>query len=217
MLETAALLLWAKGFAVGFAVAAPIGPTAILCIRRTLDHGRFYGFATGLGAGVADAVLGSVAAYGLMRLSRIGGFLENHRLALSVFGGLLLVLLGLLEWRGRRPAQAREVGGGGLFACFFMTLLVTLANPTTILSFAAVMAGLGVTGQGPGHLGVDGDGIVEFIAGVLLGSLVWWWTLALGVGMVRHRLGAGTLVWLNRISGSALLAFGGYVLVFAFR
>src|SRR5258708_16661374 len=99
MLETAVLLLWAKGFAVGFAVAAPIGPTAILCIRRTLDHGRFYGFATGLGAGVADAVLGSVAAYGLMRLSRVGGVLENHRLALSVFGGLLLVLLRLLEWR----------------------------------------------------------------------------------------------------------------------
>ena len=211
------LLLWAKGFAVGFAIAAPLGPTAILCIRRTLDHGRIYGFATGLGAAVADAVLGSVAAYGLMRLSRVGGFLENHHIWLSVTGGLLLIVLGLLEWRGRPPAQSREIGGGGLFACFFVTLLVTLANPTTILSFAAVMAGLGVTGQGPGHLGADGDGMVEFIAGVFLGSLAWWWTLALGVGLVRHRLGAGTLVWLNRISGTALLAFGGYVLVFAFR
>src|SRR6266481_5022181 len=147
--------------------------------------------AKGFAVGFAVAVLGSVAAYGLMQLSRIGGFMQNHRIWLSLAGGLLLVVLGLLEWRGRPPKQSREVNGGGLFTCFFVTLLVTLANPTTILSFAAVMAGLGVTGQGPGHLGADGDGIVEFIAGVLLGSLVWWWTLVLGVGLVRHRVGAG--------------------------
>jgi threonine/homoserine/homoserine lactone efflux protein len=217
MPEEVVPLLWAKGFAVGFAIAAPLGPTAILCIRRTLGHGRIYGFATGLGAAVADAVLGAVAAYGLMQLSRVGGFMPNHHVWLGVSGGLLLVVLGLLEWHGRPPKQSREVNGGGLFACFFVTLLVTLANPTTILSFAAVMAGLGVTGQGPGHLGADGDGIVAFIAGVLFGSLAWWWTLVLGVGLVRHRLGAGTLIWLNRISGSTLFAFGAYVLVFAFR
>jgi threonine/homoserine/homoserine lactone efflux protein len=217
MSEDAVLLLGAKGFAVGFAIAAPLGPTAILCIRRTLGHGRIYGFATGLGAAVADAVLGAVAAYGLMQLSRVGGFMRNHSLWLSLAGGLLLVVLGLLEWRRRPLKQSRQVNGSGLFTCFFVTLLVTLANPTTVLSFAAVMAGLGVTGQGLGHLGAEGDGIVEFIAGVLLGSLVWWWTLVLGVGLVRHRLGAGTLVWLNRVSGTALFAFGTYVLVFAFR
>src|SRR5712691_10524644 len=184
MSEDALLLLWAKGFAVGFAIAAPLGPTAILCIRRTLDHGRLFGFATGLGAAVADAVLGAVAAYGLMQLSRIGGFMATHRFWLSIAGGLLLVVLGLLEWRGRPPKQSREVNGGGLFACFFVTLLVTLANPTTILSFAAVMAALDVTGQGPGHLGANGDGIVMFIAGIMLGSLVWWWALVVGFGLV---------------------------------
>ena len=77
MPEAAELLLWAKGFAAGFAIAAPLGPTAILCIRRTLDHGRLFGFATGLAAAIADAVLGAVAAYGLMQLSRIGGWLER--------------------------------------------------------------------------------------------------------------------------------------------
>ena len=84
MPEAAELLLWAKGFAAGFAIAAPLGPTAILCIRRTLDHGRLFGFATGLAAAIADAVLGAVAAYGLMQLSRIGGFMEAHRVWLSV-------------------------------------------------------------------------------------------------------------------------------------
>src|SRR5438552_1653588 len=217
MPEAAELLLWAKGFAAGFAIAAPLGPTAILCIRRALDHGRLFGFATGLAAAIADAVLGAVAAYGLMQLSRIGGFMEAHRVWLSVAGGLLLVILGLLEWRGRAPAPARETNGRGLFACFFVTLLVTLANPTTIVSFAAVMAALNVTGHGPGHLGTDGDGIVMFIAGVMLGSLAWWWALVAGFGLVRHRLGAGMLVWLNRLSGTALFGFGAYVLVFAFR
>ena len=217
MHEAADPLLWAKGLAVGFAIAAPLGPTAILCIRRTLDHGRLFGFATGLGAAVADAVLGAIAAYGLMQLSRIGGFMAVHHFWLSIAGGLLLVILGLLEWRRQAPAPAREINGRGLFACFFVTLLVTVANPTTLVSFAAVMAGLGVTGQGPGHLGAEGQGIVGFIAGIMLGSLAWWWVLALGVGVVRHRVGAGTLTWLNRISGTALFAFGSYVLAFAFR
>ena len=217
MSDPADLLLCAKGLAAGFAIAAPLGPTAILCIRRTLDHGRLFGFTTGLAAATADALLGAVAADGLMQLSRIGGFMEAHRVWLSIAGGLLLVVLGLLEWRGRAPVPARETNGRGLFACFFVTLLVTLANPTTIVSFAAAMAALDVTGRGPGHLGTAGDGIVIFIAGVMLGSLAWWWALVVGFGLVRHRLGAGMLVWLNRLSGTALFGFGAYVLVFAFR
>jgi threonine/homoserine/homoserine lactone efflux protein len=210
-------LLLLKGFAVGFAIAAPLGPTALLCIRRTLTHGRIFGFATGLGAAMADTLLGSVAALGL---TLIQPFLQRQGHWLSLCGGLLLIVLGLLEWRAcaRAPAGTGP-GGSSLFGCFFSTVLLTLANPQTVLSFAAVMAGLGVTGEGPGHIG-DGQGVaafLQFVAGVMAGSFAWWTILTVGVGLVRHRLGAGTLMWLNRLSGTALAAFGVYVLVFAFR
>src|SRR5258707_12070362 len=97
MPDAADLLLCAKGFAAGFAIAAPLGPTAILCIRRTLDHGRLFAFATGLAAAIADVVLGGVAAYGLMQLSRIGGFLAAHPLWVNNSRGLPLGLPPLLE------------------------------------------------------------------------------------------------------------------------
>ncbi|MFO1057587.1 MAG: LysE family transporter [Dongiaceae bacterium] len=211
------LVLLLKGFAVGFAIAAPLGPTAILCIRRTLTHGRLFGVATGLGAALADTLLGTVAAVGLTLIQPV---LERQGHWLSLCGGVLLIVLGLLEWRNRaRPPAGTGPGGSSLFGSFFSTVLLTLANPQTVLSFAAVMTGLGVTGEGPGHIG-DSQGalaILQFVAGVMAGSFFWWGMLTLGVGLVRHRLGAGTLVWLNRLSGTALAAFGVYVLVFSFR
>jgi threonine/homoserine/homoserine lactone efflux protein len=210
------VILLVKGFAVGFAIAAPLGPTAVLCIRRTLTLGRLFGLATGLGATLADTLLGTVAVFGLTLIQPV---LQRQGHWLSLCGGVLLIVLGLLEWRSRRSAPAGTgPGGSSLFGSFFSTLLLTLANPQTVLSFAAVMAGLGVTGEGPGHLG-DRQGalaVLQFIAGVMAGSLAWWSILTVGIGLVRHRLGAGTLLWLNRLSGTALAAFGVYVLVFAF-
>jgi threonine/homoserine/homoserine lactone efflux protein len=211
------VLLLLKGFAVGFAIAAPLGPTALLCIRRTLTHGRLYGLATGLGAALADTLLGAVAAVGLTLIEPL---LQRQGHWLSLCGGLLLIVLGLMEWRAcaRAPAGTGP-GGSSLLGSFFSTVLLTLANPQTVLSFAAVMTGLGVTGEGPGHIG-GGHGvpaILQFVAGVMAGSFAWWTTLTLGVGLVRRHLGADTLVWLNRLSGTALAAFGVYVLVFAFR
>ena len=38
----------AKGLLMGFAIAAPVGPIGVLCIRRTLAEGWLTGFLTGL-------------------------------------------------------------------------------------------------------------------------------------------------------------------------
>jgi threonine/homoserine/homoserine lactone efflux protein len=137
-------------------------------------------------------------------------------------GGIFLIYIGIAEWRTRPgdPKLAEPPSAAGLVRGFVSTFFLTLANPLTILSFAAIFAGLGIEGHRVTADGVNPDyaAVAELIGGVFLGSAGWWLLLAGGVDVIRHRLNGATLLWLNRISGTALLAFGLFMLYrFVFR
>jgi threonine/homoserine/homoserine lactone efflux protein len=207
-----------KGILVGFAVAAPVGAIGVLCIRRTLTGGRLVGLATGVGAAAADAVYAFVAAFGV---TLVGELMVEHRRWVAGAGGLLLIGLGILEWRAR-PAELAPIivpSTGRLLRSFVSTFVLTLCNPVTILSFAALFAalGLGAAVHEAIELGRRNYAMSELIGGVFLGSLLWWVLLSNGVNAVRHRLGAAVFRWLNRVSGTALIAFGLYALSLFFR
>src|SRR6476620_5951210 len=95
-----------KGMFIGFAIAAPVGPIGVLCIRRTLASGRLVGFATGWGAATADAAYGCVAAFGLTTVSN---FLVGQRFWLGLLGGVFLCYLGVRTFVSRPPEQRAEV------------------------------------------------------------------------------------------------------------
>jgi threonine/homoserine/homoserine lactone efflux protein len=189
-----------QGMIIGFSIAAPMGPIGILCIRRTLAEGRLTGFVSGLGAASADAVYGSIAAFGLTAVS---AFLVTQILWLRLIGGIFLFYLGIQTFRAKPASLAAEARGGGLTSAFLSTFFLTLTNPITILSFAAIFAGLGL-GQTRGNLG----GAAAMVAGVFLGSAAWWLTLSALVGAFRERINEKTLVWVNRIAGAIILVFG---------
>jgi threonine/homoserine/homoserine lactone efflux protein len=206
------MLLLLKGMLIGFAIAAPVGPIGLLCIKRTLSDGRLAGFVSGLGAASADAVFGFVAALGL---TAIGDFLVDHKSALSVIGGCFLVYLGYAEWRAKPvdPAVA-PLNPMGLAGHFVSTFFLTLCNPMTILSFIGIFVGLDVAGPG-GQIGPPEQeyaGITRLVIGVFLGSALWWLTLSGGVGFIRHWLGGETILWLNRLAGTLIILFGFYAL-----
>lgn len=191
-----------KGLVIGFSIAAPVGPIGLLCIRRTLAQGQAAGFLSGLGAATADAFYGVIAGFGL---SLVSGLLLRQQGWLSLAGGLFLCYLGLKTFNSRPsrvtdPAPA-AVSGQGLLKAYVSTLFLTLTNPATILSFAAVFAGLGVTGRNPATATL-------LVLGVFTGSALWWLALSGGVGALRGRFAPGRLYWLNRISGLVLGAFG---------
>src|SRR5216117_999658 len=112
-----------KGLAIGFSIAAPVGPIGVLCIRRSLAEGRQVGLATGLGAATADAAYGCVAAFGLTAVS---GLLVDHRSWLGLLGGLFLCYLGVRTFISRPAARAGEIQSGGLSSAYFSTLFLTL-------------------------------------------------------------------------------------------
>jgi threonine/homoserine/homoserine lactone efflux protein len=198
-----------KGVIIGFSIAAPVGPIGVLCIRRSLADGRQIGLATGLGAATADAAYGGVAGFGLTVVS---SFLVGHRLWLGFLGGLFLCYLGIRTFISRPAAQAAEVRGGGLFSAYLSTLFLTLANPMTILSFVAVFAGFGLAAS-PDYFSAG-----TLVAGVFIGSALWWLLLSSSVALFRSRLSAGWMQGINRLSGGVILAFGLYSLsTFLFR
>ena len=132
-----------KGLAIGFAIAAPVGPINLLCLRRSLADGRRVGFVSGLGAAAADTTYGTIAAAGL---TTVTSFLVGHRLGLQLAGGLFLVALGSAHHaaRARRREAAAPVHVGRLRDAFASTYVLTLANPMTIIAFAGIFAGLGL-------------------------------------------------------------------------
>jgi threonine/homoserine/homoserine lactone efflux protein len=195
------LLVLLRGLALGFSIAAPVGPIGVLCIRRTLAFGRVTGLVTGLGAATADALYGALAAFGLTALASV---LVGARLWVHLIGGAFLLYLGirtLLARPAEKPADARGTGPAGAYAS---TLALTLANPATILSFAAVFAGLGV-GLTGGRGGYAAAALTTL--GIFAGSALWWLLLSGGVSLLRARLTTSALRWVNRVSGAVLVAF----------
>jgi len=204
--------LFAKGLAVGLAIAAPVGPVGVLCVRRTLSEGRLVGLSAGLGAAVADAFYGGIAAFGVAAVS---GFLLDHLDALRLIGGVILCLLGYRSFHARTSPPALDVSEpdgraarwaahpGALGGAFGSTFLLTLTNPLTILSFAAIFAGLGLGDAG-------GDPVLAglLVLGVFLGSAFWWLGLAVGVGALRRAIGQGLMRRINQASGLMIGAFG---------
>jgi threonine/homoserine/homoserine lactone efflux protein len=192
-----------KGLAIGFSIAAPVGPIGVLCIRRSLADGAWAGFSAGLGAATADAAYGGVAGFGLTSLS---GFLIAQQRWVDVIGGAFLCYLGMRTFLSRPGGTVEVAARPGFLAAWGSTFLLTLANPATLLSFVAVFAALGI-GRSETHLAAG-----QLVLGVFLGSAVWWTILSNGVGFLRSRLNSAWMRGVNRISGGILLAFGLYAL-----
>ncbi len=200
--------LFLRGLVVGFAIAAPVGPIGLLCIQRTLNFGRLTGLVTGLGAATADACYGLLAALGV---TAVATFLSGQRIWLGALGGIFLCYLGVRTFLSSPAEQAAAVRAkGGLWGAYLSTYLLTLTNPMTIFSFMAVFAGLGLA-AGSG----DSNWIsaVSLVAGVFLGSALWWLILSGVTSLLRVWINSQTLVWVNRIAGVILVGFGGYLLV----
>jgi threonine/homoserine/homoserine lactone efflux protein len=194
-----------RGLIIGFSIAAPVGPIGVLCIRRTLANGRASGLISGLGAATADAIYGSIAGFGLTFISSL---LIRQQGWLRLVGGTFLCYLGLKTFFARPAEQPALAKGNDLLSAYASTFFLTLTNPMTILSFAAIFAGLGV-GSASGNYFSAGI----LVLGVFIGSAIWWLILSSGVGMIWKKFNSLGLRWINRISGIIITAFGLFVLL----
>jgi threonine/homoserine/homoserine lactone efflux protein len=197
------IIIFLKGLVIGFVIAVPLGPIGILCTRRTLTHGRMAGFLSGMGASTADVLYGFIAAFGLTFISDI---LLSYQIWLRLAGGALLCFLGIKtfiekpEKKGCVSILRKEKSHAGMYTS---TFFLTLTNPMTILSLAAVFAGFGIADTRGNILSA-----AILILGVFLGSLLWWLFLAGVFSVFKRRFKRHELQWINRIAGMIITCSG---------
>jgi len=198
-----------RGFLLGLTVAASPGPIFFLCFRRTLAQGRLVGLASGLGVATADGFYAAIATFGVAALTT--AFVAGRR-PLAVIGGVVLILLGvriLMERRHVAEAQP-AVTARSLAWAYTSTLGLTITNPATIVSFAALAATLGF---GTGGYAV-GPAVV--VLGVLLGSAAWWCMLVVGATLLKSRVTPAVVRWISTVSGLAIAVLGILAVISAF-
>jgi threonine/homoserine/homoserine lactone efflux protein len=188
------IALFSRGLILGFSIAAVVGPIGVLCVRRTLASGFAIGLVSGLGAATVDATYAAIASFGISALSAV---LIGQRLWLQLTGGAFLVYLG---WRTLRALPASRAAnarltGLRLAGAYSSTLALTFSNPMTIMSFAAVFAGIAA-------------GSIDLVLGVFIGSAGWWLVLASVASRLRTSFTPRWLRLVNIGSGTLIMAFG---------
>ncbi len=191
-----------KGFLIGISIAAPVGPIGLLTIRRTLAFGRIAGFASGLGAATADAVFGSIAAFGITAISSV---LIGAKFYLGLVGGIFLVYLGWQTFTSKPAEQAAESRASSLGVIYVSTFALVLTNPISILYFTAIISSVGAAG--------NLFSASAMVFGVFMGSVMWWFFLSFVASLLKTRINPTNLKLVNQISGFVIAAFGVWALI----
>ncbi len=195
-----------RGLILGLMISAPVGPVGLLCIRRTIQKGLLVGFATGLGAALADTIFGAVAALGV---AAILDFMRHYDVFIRMVGGAFLLLGAYHTWHDKpKPpsdpiALIKKVNQNtgddtlmGALKAFISGFGITLTNPITLFAILAVVATFG-------HMESDLDAYT-IVLGIFCGSTLWWLLLSGGIALVRGHFTESRIIVINRVTATAL-------------
>ncbi len=201
--------LLVKGFVVGVVVSAPLGPVGVLCIQRTLNKGRWYGFVTGLGAALSDIGYALLTGYGM---SFMDEFLTRNQILLQIIGSVMLFVFGVYTFRSNPVQSIRPVSStpGTYLHNFVTAFFVTLSNPLIIFLFIGLFARVSFVMPGS-PLGFQ---LVGYWA-ILAGAVTWWLLLTYFVNKVRTQFNLRGIWVLNRVIGVLVMVMSVVGLVMA--
>jgi threonine/homoserine/homoserine lactone efflux protein len=204
-META---LFIQGIIIGIALAAPIGPIALICIQRTLAEGRLHGIISGIGVATADACYAAVVAFGLALIS---DFLLARQWFFRLFGGIVLIGVGIRIFLSKPPDTTVKPEHESFFRDYYTMLALTTANPLTILFFTIIIPAFSVViGE------TSSVSPALFVIGVFIGEGLWWICLCGILGSMRTYLNRVRLSLINRLAGLFIAIFGVAMIVSLF-
>ena len=187
---------------IGMVASAPMGPVGILCVQRTLNKGRRYGFVTGIGAAVSDIIYAGITGFGM---AFVMDFVNNdqNKFYLQIIGSVLLLAFGVYTYRSDPTKNMRQSGmqRGTFWYNMWTAFLVTFSNPLIIFLFMALFAQFAFVI--PDH---PFEMVIGF-ASIVGGALLWWYGLSWLVDKVRTIFDAQGIRIINRIIGAVVIIF----------
>lgn len=193
-----------KGILIGLIFGVPAGAVGALCVQRTLQSGMKSGIITGLGSSAADCFYAVVGAFGITVIS---DFLTKYKVPINIVGGLLILAMGISTLMKKQSGTAKTDTKTNYGAMFLSAFSVGITNPAAVLTFLFAFSYFGIDGK----LGaVNG---IALVAGVLLGTLIWWVTLSTIARKIKEKFGDKGFTRLNKIFGIIMIGFGVAVFV----
>lgn len=190
-----------KGILMGIIASVPLGPIAIMVIQRTVNKNFKSGLISALGATTADTLYAILAGFSL---SYIISFIRDYQTILQIFGGIVLLFLGIYVFRKNpiRSLRKYRKQGSNYYQDYFSTLLIVMSNPLIIMAYIALFAGTGIAFSLENILDT-----LQMVLGFALGAISWWVTLTSVVNLIRKQFNLHILWWFNKISGSIIIVF----------
>ena len=201
------LNLFLQGIVIGLTLAAPVGPIALICIRRTIAEGKFHGIASGIGVATADCFYAAVAVLGLTAVS---GFIISSQYPFRILASVLLIGAGTKIFFSVPPEICVKKEQGTYLKDFLSMVAIALANPLTIIFFVGILPGFGIVFPGTSPVSS-----LAFVLGIFSGSVMWWAFLCGLLGSIRSCLSSGTLRYVNRASGLMIACLGAALFLYA--
>ena len=201
------MVLFLKGAVIGFLLAAPVGPTGVMCIRYALSKGMLAGFVFGLGTVLADAVYCMIAVFGVKVMA---DFLVGNQFYLTCMGSIALFFSGGYVFCSQVGKLATQTSSKSMLGSFVAAFLLTLTNPLTILTFAAVFTGIGA------GAGTDWRAASLLVGGVGSGAAMAWLTLSWLAVSLRAKFRPDSLRAVNRLAGIIIAGLGLVLLIYDF-
>jgi threonine/homoserine/homoserine lactone efflux protein len=194
-----------QGIIIGLTLAAPVGPIALICIQRTLTDGRFHGIFSGIGVATADSFYAAVTVLGLTIISSV---IVTNQFLFRFLAGIVLIFVGVRVFMSLPSCINTKTVHETYFKDYLSMVGIAIANPLTLVFFLIVLPGFGIVINSTAF-----PAAAEFVAGVFLGSTVWWIFLCGTIGSMRSRFSEKTLGWINRVSGVLISVCGAGMLV----
>ncbi|MBR5688158.1 MAG: LysE family transporter [Prevotella sp.] len=197
-----------KGMVIGILVSAPMGPVGILCVQRTLNKGRWYGFVTGVGATASDLIYAMITGFGMSFVMDLINNSQN-RFFLQITGSIMLLIFGIFSYRSNPTKNIRKPGKnkGTLWHNTVTAFLVTFSNPLIIILFMAVFAQLAF---------IIPDHPIEMIIGylsIISGALLWWYGLTWLIDKIRNKFENTGIIIINRVIGCVVILISVVILI----
>lgn len=192
-----------KGLFVGLVVSVPTGPIGFLTVKRSVNDGFWSGFFTGLGAVASDLVYGMIIIIGMRNATL---FFETYKNPISLFGGILLVVMGVVTYLSKRKNNKEIKSKVTYLGQFITSFLITMLNPMQIIAFTALMGSMSVF-HGSFNLSV------VFLIGLLVGSLIWWTSLSFVMSKIKNSFNENHILFVNKIAGVVIGLSGIFILM----